>query len=101
MSAFTRPSGILAVILAVLALAVGLGACGKKGRLEAPEGEESAYTYPHFYPARSSVVPSGRPGAEEEEEEELEDTLVPEPTLSRFPTSPSRTTTKTYGSSPP
>ena len=41
--------------LAALGLPGSLAACGKKGRPRPPEGEESSYTYPRFYPSRKSV----------------------------------------------
>jgi predicted small lipoprotein YifL len=43
----------------LLALALALGACGRKGNLRAPEGEEDAYTGQGTYPAPESVVPQG------------------------------------------
>jgi predicted small lipoprotein YifL len=46
MSARMTRSCVLAVLVAALALALSLGACGKKGDLEAPTGS----TYPHEYP---------------------------------------------------
>lgn len=39
------------------ALAFGLAACGKKGSPKPVAGEESAYTYPHTYPAPRTVTP--------------------------------------------
>ena len=62
--------------VALLALALALGGCGRKGDLRAPEGEESAYTGLGVYPAPDSVVPpaAGRsPGAEEAPEDAPED----------------------------
>ena len=40
-------------------LVLGLSACGKRGSPKPPEGQESEYTYPHAYPAPSTVVPQG------------------------------------------
>jgi hypothetical protein len=57
------PAVALAVGLAV-ALAGGLGACGKRGDLEPPEGEAAAYTWPRVYPDPATV----RPEAEAETE---------------------------------
>ena len=56
----------------LLVLALALGACGRKGDLRAPEGEENAYTGLGTYPAPESVVPqegetSAVPEAEDEE----------------------------------
>ena len=45
-------------------LVVGLAACGKKGAPKPVAGEEAAYTYPHVYPAPSTVTP----GASESDE---------------------------------
>jgi len=64
---------ISAAFLLVLALA--LGACGRKGDLRAPEGEEDAYTGLGTYPAPESVVPqegetSAVPAAEDEDDPE-------------------------------
>lgn len=42
---------------ALAAAAVGLTACGKKGELSPPEGEEKLYTYPQAYPKPSTQVP--------------------------------------------
>ena len=58
----------------VLALGLALSACGRKGSLHPPEGEEGAYTGPGVYPAPESVVPQGGEAsavpADEEEPEE-------------------------------
>jgi len=53
----------------VLALSLGLGACGKESRPSAPEGEESRYLYPQIYPKPPSVLPQGEDIAVEMEEE--------------------------------
>ncbi|MEO3428266.1 hypothetical protein AAFN88_05370 [Pelagibius sp. CAU 1746] len=45
-------------------LLLGLAACGKKGSPKPVVGEEEAYTYPHDYPAPSTVTP-GAAGEEE------------------------------------
>lgn len=50
-----RRAAVLSLVAA--ALAVSLGACGKRGKLEAPPGEESRYTYPRAYPDPASVLP--------------------------------------------
>ena len=72
-----RQVRLSAVLL--LALGLALGACGRKGSLYAPEGEEDAYTGLGAYPAPASVVPdwddpAAAPGGEtvSEEERELE-----------------------------
>ena len=46
---------------ALVAALLVLGACGKKGDLRAPDGEEAAYTYPRVYPKPSTVGPQGSP----------------------------------------
>jgi hypothetical protein len=51
-------------LLALLALGAPLGllaACGKKGAITPPEGEEAAYKR-NVYPDPASVVPGGRTG---------------------------------------
>ena len=68
----SRFGRISAALLLVLALA--LGACGRKGDLRAPEGEENAYTGLGTYPAPDSVVPqegetSAVPAVPEDEED--------------------------------
>ncbi len=68
----SRIGRISAALLLILALA--LGACGRKGELRAPEGEEGAYTGLGTYPAPDSVVPqygetSAVPAVPEAEEE--------------------------------
>jgi predicted small lipoprotein YifL len=57
-----------------LILVLALGACGRKGDLRAPEGEENAYTGLGTYPAPDSVVPqegetSAVPAVPEDEED--------------------------------
>jgi len=54
-----------AVVSGFLVLTIGLSACGKRGKLEPPKGEEKAYSYPLFYPAPDTVVPSAQLPAEE------------------------------------
>jgi len=44
-------------LIAAVILALALGACGRKGDIDPPEGQESEYTYPQVYPAPSSVLP--------------------------------------------
>ncbi len=46
-------------LAAVLALAVALGACGKRGSLRAPDDATEAYTYPRQYPKPETVLPKG------------------------------------------
>ena len=62
---------ISAALLLVLALA--LGACGRKGDLRAPEGEEDAYTGLGVYPAPESVVPQESESSAVSEAEDEED----------------------------
>jgi len=40
-----------------VALLAALVACGKRGNLAAPEGEEAAYTWPQTYPDPATVRP--------------------------------------------
>ena len=62
---------ISATFLLVIVLA--LGACGRKGDLRPPEGEEDAYTGLGIYPAPESVVPQeGESSAVPEDEEDPE-----------------------------
>lgn len=68
-----RLGRITAAFLLVLGLI--LGACGRKGDLQPPEGEKGAYTGLGTYPAPESVVPqagesSAVPEAEAEPGEE-------------------------------
>ncbi|MEE9210202.1 MAG: lipoprotein [Kiloniellales bacterium] len=44
-------------LIAAVVLALALGACGRKGSVRPPEGQESEYTYPQVYPAPGSVLP--------------------------------------------
>jgi len=68
-----RVTRISAALLLVSALA--LVACGRKGDLEPPEGEKSAYPGLGTYPAPDSVVPqavepaAGAPGEPEADPE--------------------------------
>ena len=60
-----------AALLLVLSLA--LGACGQKGGLEAPKGEEGSYTGLGTYPAPESVLPqAGEPPSTPDPEAEPE-----------------------------
>ena len=52
----TARLGRLSAVL-LLVLALFLGACGRKGDLLPPEGEEDAYSGLGIYPAPESVVP--------------------------------------------
>lgn len=55
----------------LLVLGLTLGACGRKGDLRPPEGEEGAYTGLGTYPAPESVVPqAGESSAAPEAESE-------------------------------
>ncbi len=82
-----------AAVLGLVALAAGLSACGKRGNLKPPEGEEKAYSYPRFYPAADTVVPSAELPAEEEAFPEAEPAGRP---LSPIPSTLDRTRTETY-----
>ena len=46
-------------VVILLGLAMALGACGRKGDLRPPDGQEDAYFGPGVYPAPDSVVPPG------------------------------------------
>lgn len=46
-------------LLGLLLLLPGLAACGVKGAIQEPEGQESSYVYPRTYPDPKTVVPSG------------------------------------------
>lgn len=90
---------ILVAALAVAALAAALGACGRRNAPKPPEGRESEYTYPRFYPAPATVVPAVTGGPKDETEDEA----GPEEEIRRLspmPPDPSRTTTTTYGTPP-
>lgn len=50
------PARALALLL-VCALALGVAACGKRGKPELPEGEKD--TLPQVYPAPGTYGPSG------------------------------------------
>ncbi|MEE8143821.1 MAG: lipoprotein [Kiloniellales bacterium] len=45
-------------LIAAVILALALGACGRKGDVGPPEGQESEHTYPQIYPAPGSVLPN-------------------------------------------
>lgn len=90
--------------LCLLLAAAALGACGKKGPLRAPEGEESRYTYPRFYPAPTpgtvTTGPAPRPPAETEQEPTVRP-LADEPSnLAPIPDEDERSETETFGSVP-
>jgi hypothetical protein len=87
----------LGAVLVLAALAAGLAACGKRGPLKPPAGQESGYTYPRAYPAPKGVLPARAGPAEEEDTEE---TGRGTRKLSPIPPSSSRTTTTTYGTLP-
>jgi predicted small lipoprotein YifL len=70
-----RFAGISTVLL--LAVVFALSACGRKGDLQPPEGEKSAYTGLGTYPAPDSVVPQdvapvGDPEANPEDDSETD-----------------------------
>ncbi len=94
-----RMRALATAALVLTALASGLAGCGRKGSMHAPEGEESSYTYPRFYPARDPKAPKAEdPSAEENGlgEEGAADEPVP-----LAPLSPSRSSTTTYGPAAP
>lgn len=109
----TRRSRIFRLAVAcalVLVLAPGLVACGKRSSPRPPEGEESKYTYPNFYPKPGSTgVPLFGGGAASkksekpatrgdlQDEEGLAEPVVEAPALSPFPSE--RSTFGTYGTS--
>ena len=65
-----------ASVITLIALALALGACGRKGALKPPEGEEDTYTYSHTYPAPETVVPET---SEEIEEGSFESEEITKP----------------------
>jgi predicted small lipoprotein YifL len=71
-----RLGGMTAAFLLVLALA--LGACGRKGDLRPPDGEEDAYTGLGVYPAPQSVVPPEDESAKDGSSAAPEDGEAPE-----------------------
>ena len=81
-------------LLAAVALAATMAACGKKAELEPPENAQVPYTYPQQYPNPATVLPNP--------EDEATTPAYPAPphagTLTPFPLD--RTTTTTYQSVP-
>ncbi len=71
-----RPVPFIAALL--MALALALAGCGRKGDLRPPEGEESAYGYPQAYPAPESVLPE-IPGPAAEPREDATEEPDPNP----------------------
>ncbi len=45
-------------LLGLLLLPAALAACGVKGRIQEPEGQENVYVYPRTYPDPKTVVPN-------------------------------------------
>ena len=67
-------------LVVLLALATALVACGRKGSPVPPEGEESRYAYPSFYPSGGSGIPIfGRDPLAADEPVELADPIEPAP----------------------
>ena len=85
-----------AVALAVIALAAGLGACGRSNPPKAPKGREAEYKYPRVYPAPATVLPAAADEIEVEVESEPPQEEEEIRRLSPIP-SDSRTRTRTYG----
>lgn len=75
--------GILPLI-AFMALAVALGACGKRGTLRAPDDATEAYTYPRVYPSPATVLPSGLPSGEATAKPRTREVLPGDDELSPF-----------------
>jgi hypothetical protein len=88
---------VLVAALALLVLAPGLLACGKRSPLKPPAGQESGYSYPRAYPTPASVLPSGASAVEADDEAGAEDKAGEGRKLSPIPPSSSRTKTSTYG----
>jgi hypothetical protein len=81
-------------LLAAVALAATLAACGKKADVAPPENAQVPYTYPKQYPNKSTVLPSP-----EDDTKTLERPAPPHAgSLTPFPLD--RTTTTTYQSAP-
>lgn len=57
-----RNHRFLFVLIVMTAMALALGACGRKGSPKPPPGTEAAYTYPQTYPAADTTkaVPAGQ-----------------------------------------
>ena len=85
-----------AVALAVIALAAGLGACGRSNPPKAPKGREAEYKYPRVYPAPATVLPAAADEFEVEVESEAPQEVEIR-RLSPIPSPDSRTRTRTYG----
>ena len=93
----------LAVVL-LTAAALSLAACGKRGNPQPPEGEESQYSYPQFYPnptdtleiRRDAGLTLANDGDIEAREEEVEDTIGSQYRLGTD--GYNRTRTRVYGS---
>ena len=92
----------LALVL-IAAAALSISACGKRGSPQPPEGEESQYIFPQFYPNPEETLEVRRDAGftlatddeVEAREEEVEDTIGSEYRLG--PDGYNRTRTKVYG----
>ncbi len=82
-------------ILLVVALALAVTGCGKRGKLEPPEDAERPYTYPSFYPPPATVNPTTTQVRDSEDDPAGLELSQPEPSLTPLP--PGRTSTETYG----
>lgn len=103
MNRLIPPTARRTAIVALLALATALAACGRKNQPVPPEGEKSRYSYPSFYPSRRSGIPlfgSDLPAREEvapQPEEAPPDTVDDGPVLA--PLDRDYTTVGPYGTS--
>ena len=85
----------IAIVITAVVVALALSGCGKRGKLEAPEGEESRFTYPRFYPPPASVNPQATETRDSEDDPAGLGLTDQPPSLTPLP--PSRTRTETYG----
>lgn len=84
-----------ALVLAVVAVAIALAACGKRNPPSPPKDRRAEYTYPRFYPAPATVLPAGADTTVDPvENERLQEQPIRR--LSPVP-DPNRTRTRTYG----
>ncbi len=86
----------MAGVLITVALAVALTACGRRNSPSPPEDRKAEYTFPRFYPAPATVLPTGadESGVAVEREPPKREGIR---SLSPVPSPDSRTRTRTYG----
>ncbi len=98
MTAAPARAGLRLGCALLMAAAIALGACGKRGSPRPPEGQESEYTFPRFYPA---PLPSEKRAVARTEEEEAPAAVAPPPERERrfspFPLDYSNPRSRTIG----